>query len=176
MSHIILDTETQYDAALSQHQLVVAVTWDEQHDYRTWYDTEDLTLIMELLEYDRIIGYNLPFDFSVLINHYRLAGASAKDTKAFKAQLRSRAFDILAILYRSTGRKASLAAVAEDVLAETKETDMYQVRVAIEHGDLELVTQHCQRDVELTKMLYDQLATHGNFFFMGMEVKTDTEA
>ena len=177
MNHIVLDIETTWDKPQSAHLVTVAVTYDDANAYRTWYDGDTLDLIDELLEHDRIVGFNLSFDFSVLASALRLAGYSNQDVRQLKAQLNRRKFDLLRILQQSTRRTASLSlsSVAEEVLGMTKLVSTSSLRAAQHAGNIGLVTEHCQRDVELTRGLYDELAANGNFFFEGQEVTTDAD-
>ena len=175
MNHIVLDIETTWDESQAAHLVTVAVTFDDANDYRTWYDGDTLDLIDELLEHDRIVGFNLSFDFSVLASALRLAGYSNQDVRQVKAQLNRRKFDLLRILQQSTRRTASLSSVAEEVLGITELVSTSSLRAAQAVGNIGLVTEHCQRDVELTQALYDELRYNGNFFFQGMEVTTDAE-
>lgn len=161
MNVIVLDLETQTADFSQSMPLALAVTWDLGHDYRTWLENQAADLIAELHTFDRIVGFNLPFDFRILSQY--------GDVRT----LRPRAFDIFTLTRKTLGRPISLGALARDVLWEDKSTTGRDAVLAWQRGDVDTVTEHCQRDVELTKQLYEELEYHGNFFFEGKEIASD---
>lgn len=161
MDIIVLDLETQSDDFSQEMPLALAVTWNLEHGYRTWLEPQAQNLIDELHAHDRIVGFNLAFDFRVLAQ-YGDVGA-----------LRPKAFDLFALTRRALGRSVSLAALAQEVLWEDKDSTAIETVGAWQRGDVDAVIEHCQRDVELTRLLYEELEYHGNFFFEGQEITCD---
>jgi DEAD/DEAH box helicase domain-containing protein len=163
MEIIVLDLETQalFPTPEALVFMALAVTWDEENRYRTWFENQAENLIDELSNFDRIVGFNLSFDFRIL-SQYGDTGA-----------LRPKAFDIFALVRRAVGCPVSLAALAREVLWEDKLTTGPQTVHAWQRGDVDAVIEHCERDVDLTKALYEELEYHGNFFFEGKEIISD---
>ena len=154
---VFFDLETQYLADevdggwrnIRGFLLSVAVTWDEEHGFRNWSEGEVRELISELAGFDKIIGYNLiDFDYEVLRGY-------ADDVRIL---LEGKTFDILVDLRACLpyGVKwPSQEEVSSATLGRgTFGTGLDAVRWFRE-GEIEKVVEHCQKDVELTRDIYE---------------------
>lgn len=162
---IVLDLETQHLAGevggwhnLEALQVAVAVTWDERHGYRTWWEGQAADLVAELHRSDVVVGYNISaFDYAVLSLY--------ADVEALK----ERTFDILDELWQQTHRRVSLNAIAALNLGEAKSYESGADAVRLwRDGRLEDLQAYCQRDVELTKRLYELWEAEGILWVSGV--------
>lgn len=149
---IVFDLETQRSAAdvggwhnIGAMGLAVACTWDEEHGYRTWWEAQAADLLSELGRAEKIVGFNITaFDYLVL--------ALYGDTRG----LLSRTVDLHVEIWEQLHRRAGLAQLAALNLGETKALESGLVAVQLwQAGELEALEAYCQRDVELTKRLYE---------------------
>lgn len=150
---IVFDLETQYLAAevggwgnKQLMRLAVGCTWDEQRGYQLWWEAQAGDLIAALDEADVIIGFNInSFDFSVLSFY--------GDTSKFE----DKSFDILNELFQQSRERKSLNHLARINLGEAKTLESGVVAVELwRQGRLEELAAYCQKDVELTKRLFEQ--------------------
>jgi DEAD/DEAH box helicase domain-containing protein len=149
---IVLDIETQHlaDEVGGWHNLEalrvsVAVTWDEDHGYRTWWEGQAGDLVAELERADLVVGYNVSdFDYAVLSLYGRTD------------HLQEKTFDILAEIWQQVGKRVSLNVVAVLNLGEAKAYESGADAVRLwRDGRLEDLATYCTKDVELTKRLYE---------------------
>src|SRR5258708_29790223 len=97
--------------ALDTFGVSVAVTFDSDHGYRTWFESDARNLIKELTSFDRIITFNGErFDFPVL-SFYAPVG-----------RLYSRSFDLCELVRTLRGHRCSLNCVAKQTLGHGKKT------------------------------------------------------
>ncbi len=148
---IAFDLETQYTADevggwsnIRDMRLAVAVTYSAAEDaYRDYTEQEVERLIAALRQADLVVGYNLiRFDYEVL-RAYTDDPLSDLPT-----------VDILRDLYRALGWRPKLDNVASTTLGETKSADGLQAVRWFRQGQLDKVTEYCQRDVEVTWRIY----------------------
>src|SRR5919197_4799030 len=106
---IVYDIETRTQAEdhprgwddIPRFGLALAVTWDEQHGFRTW--REAAPLFDELIQFPRIVTFNgLRFDNAVV----------AFDARRPKADLDTRSFDLLVRLTQQLGHRIKLGQLA----------------------------------------------------------------
>jgi DEAD/DEAH box helicase domain-containing protein len=156
--YIVLDIETQYLADevggwhnLAALRLAVAVTWDEDVGYRTWWEGQAGDLLAELGRSKLVVGYNISaFDYAVL----SLYG----DTE----ELLEKTFDILDELWQQLHKRVSLNLVAKLNLGEAKAYESGADAVKLwRDGRLEDLEAYCLKDVELTKRLYELWEAEG---------------
>jgi DEAD/DEAH box helicase domain-containing protein len=156
--YIVLDIETQNLADevggwhnLQALQLAVAVTWDEDAGYRTWWEGQAGDLLAELGRSKLVVGYNISaFDYAVL----SLYG----DTE----ELLEKTFDILDELWQQLHKRVSLNLVASLNLGEAKAYASGADAVKLwRDGRLEDLEAYCLKDVELTQRLYELWEAEG---------------
>ncbi len=155
---IVFDLETQNLAAevggwgnKNLLRLAVGCSWDQQLGYQLWWESQAVDLIGELRRAELIVGFNInSFDFSVLSFYGDVS------------DLGERSFDILGEITRQGFRRISLARLASINLGEAKAQESGVVAVKLwRSGRLEELSAYCQKDVELTKRLFDKWEAEG---------------
>lgn len=145
---IYLDVETQKLAHevpggwtnIRAFGLAVAVTWDDAHDFRVWFEADAPRLIAELETFERIITFNGErFDFSVLSGY----GPVGK--------LYSKSLDLHADLRRKLARRVSLESLVRATLGQSKSGSGEDAVRWWRRGDIERVVEYCRRDVQLLR-------------------------
>lgn len=158
---VIFDLETQKSAAevggwqnIEALRVSVACTWDERAGYRTWWEAQAGDLLSELDKAALIVGFNVTaFDYRVLSLYGDTAGLFPKT------------HDIHAEIFSQTHRRAGLGKLAALNLGETKALESGLDAVASwQAGDLETLAAYCQKDVELTRRLYEFWRSAGVLF------------
>lgn len=158
---IILDLETQHLAAevggwgnIEAMRVSVAVTWDERAGYRTWWEAQAGDLLEELDRAEKIVGFNVTvFDYRVLNLYGNTTGFFPKTQ------------DLHLELLKQTGRRVGLEALARLNLGEAKALESGVDAVAYwQAGELETLAAYCQKDVELTRRLYELWRSAGVLF------------
>jgi len=149
---LFLDLETQHLAAevggwanVEALRMSVACTFDPRSGYRDWWESQAGDLLAELRQAEQIVGFNLnSFDYRVLSLYGPTQGLEAKT------------FDIHQIVKEQTGKRVSLNTLAMINLGEGKahESGVQAVRFW-RQGEIERLITYCQKDVELTRRLYD---------------------
>lgn len=164
--YIVLDIETQHLADevggwgnLEALQVAVAVTWDDEAGYRTWWEGQVGDLLAELEKADLVVGYNVSvFDYAVLALYGRVD------------ELGEKTFDLLDEIFQQTGRRVGLNVVAKLNLGEAKAYESGAAAVQLWRDDrLEALVAYCQKDVELTRRLYEMWENEGILWISGAE-------
>ncbi len=149
---IFLDVETQktFDEVggrqyLCRLGLAVAVTYDSSSgEYRSYTENEVEELVEELAGADLVVGFNLKsFDYEVLkpYTDYPLHTI--------------RTADMLQDIYQELGFRLSLDSLAEATLGMGKSANGLQAVRWFRKGELDKVVEYCERDVEVTRKLYE---------------------
>lgn len=158
MSYVVFDLETQNLAAevggwsnIEALRLAVACTWDERGGYQLWWEGQAGDLLTELGRADLIVGYNVSmFDYKVLSLYGSVLEFEAKT------------FDLLDEIFQQVHHRVSLNAVAQLNLGEAKAHESGADAVKLwRTGKLEELAAYCQRDVELTRRLYEMWEAQG---------------
>jgi DEAD/DEAH box helicase domain-containing protein len=145
-NEIYLDTETlrlSHEVAggwsnIHAFGLAVGVTWDEQHQFREWYEPDATKLIEEAARFDRIITFNGErFDFQVL--------SAYGDVRV----LYPRSLDLLADLTRKLGHRVKFESLVQATLGRGKTGAGTLAVTWWRTGQQERVVQYCQQDVQL---------------------------
>lgn len=152
MSEIFLALEAQSsanevggDINLSATRLALAVTWDEQQKYRTWYEAQALDLIRELQQFDYIIGYKLnQYDFIVLSGYSDLAESLYEIT-----------FDLITEIRLQADRLVSLNDLARRNLSIQQLISAKPPVELFRRGLLDELQAWVQRSVTLTRSLFE---------------------
>ena len=148
---LFFDLETQQSAEevggwgnIRDMKLALAITYnDHTGRFRTYFEQDVASLLLDLVMADRVIGYNIDrFDLIVL------APYSEWDLA------RIRTFDILGDIYRRLGFRLKLADVSAATLGIGKTADGLQSLQWWKEGKVDLIEQYCRRDVEVTRDLY----------------------
>jgi DEAD/DEAH box helicase domain-containing protein len=151
MNTVFFDLETQriFDEVGGRHNvrmlgLSVAVTYSTADETFHHYREEDAArLIADLEAAGRVVGFNLlTFDYEVLRAYH--AGFAPPDT-----------VDMLDHIYRRLGFRVSLDNLATTTLGVAKSADGLQAVRWFREGRIQEVLEYCQKDVEVTRDLYN---------------------
>lgn len=149
---VVFDLETQHAADevggwshIREMRLSVGVTYHiAEGKYRSYSEKQADQLIAALRAADLVVGYNvLRFDYEVL-------RAYTDDSLADLPTV-----DLLQHLHRTLGWRPKLDSVAGATLGIAKSADGLQAVSWFQAGDLQKLTDYCQRDVEVTWRLYE---------------------
>ncbi len=118
---------------------------DSETDLYSCYLENELPQLWNILERtDLLVGYNSDhFDIPLLNKYY----------PGDLTHIRS--LDILQEIHQSLGRRIKLDTISEATLGEQKSADGLQSLKWWKLGEIEKVKQYCQKDVELTKRIFD---------------------
>ena len=122
----------------------VGVVWDSRERRFTTYLEEEVdALIDHLRRAEMVIGFNIAgFDYSVLRGY----------TSFDFSQLNS--LDILREVYDRLNYRLSLDSLARATLNAPKSADGLQALQWFKEGRLDLITEYCTKDVEITRNLF----------------------
>lgn len=127
--------------------LTVAVVGihDSETDQYSCFLEHELPELWKILERtDALVGYNSDhFDIPLLNKYY------PGDLTRIKS------IDLMQEVYKTLGRRLKLDTLAEATLGERKSADGLQSLKWWRQGEIEKVKQYCQKDVELTKRIFD---------------------
>jgi DEAD/DEAH box helicase domain-containing protein len=130
--------------------MAAAVTYNTvQAAYHYYTEEQAADLIAELKSAALVVGYNLlDFDYEVLraYSNESLAGLPT--------------VDMMEYLARRLGFRPSLQSVATATLGIPKSADGLQAIHWYRQGLIDKVLEYCQRDVEITKNLYEYGQLH----------------
>ncbi len=149
---VFFDVETQrtFDEVGGRHNLsrlglAVAVTYDSSTgEFCIYTENEVDALVEELASADLVVGFNVKrFDYEVLrpYTDYPLQSIPTAD--------------ILQDVHLALGFRLPLDAIAEATLGATKSADGLQAVRWFRQGQMDKLIQYCQKDVELTRDLYE---------------------
>lgn len=156
----IFDLETQHliggGRPLESLGLAVACSWDENHGERTWWESQAGDLLAELGYAEQIIGFNVrAFDYRVL--------AAYGDV----SELVDKTFDLMDEIRRQTGKKISLERLADINLGERKTSTGVEAVRHYQAGRLAELEAYCQKDVDLTRRLWEMWEIEGILWLSG---------
>ena len=163
---IVFDLETQNLAAevggwgnKELLRLAVACTWDEDNDYQLWYEPQAADLLEELHRAEFIVGYNVSqFDFQVMSFYGDTSG------------LEHKTFDILDQIFIQAHKRVGLNVVANVNLGEAKAQESGASAVTLwRDSRIEELAMYCQRDVELTRRLFEYWEANGVLWISEVE-------
>src|SRR3990167_8699248 len=146
---------------------LVCIHDSETGAYQSFLEHE-LPQLWKILERtDLLVGYNSDhFDIPLLNKYY----------PGDLTHIRS--LDIMQEVYGSLGRRLKLDTIAEATLGEKKIGDGAQSLKWWRQGEIEKVKQYCQKDVELTKRIFDHALKNNALKYrdLGMlkEIKLNT--
>ncbi len=158
----VLDLETQRLASEvggwgNSHlmRVSVAVLYDSAGDEFTAYREDELPRLLErLAELELVVGFNIiRFDYKVL------GAYSPRDLSRLPT------LDLLADVHRHLGFRLSLDALAGATLGAAKSADGLQAVEWWREGEMELLTEYCQKDVAITRDLMLHGQEHGHLLY-----------
>jgi len=125
-------------------RIAVATVYDSiDQKFTSFLEGETDQLMRKFKVADLIVGFNLlNFDYAVLQPYTK------DDLKNLKT------FDILDDIKNRLGFRLSLNHLAEKTLGEKKSADGFQSLQWFRDGRIDLVTEYCVKDVEITKNLF----------------------
>ena len=169
-NEIYLDVETlrlshEVDggwSSIHKFGLAVAVTWDQEHGFRRWFEEDAKRLVSELERYTRIISFNGDrFDLVVLRGY------------APVTRLQGRSFDILADLKQRLGFRIKLDSLAGETLGRAKTGSGLEVVRWWRAGEKTKVCAYCENDVQLLVDLVAFAREKGYVVVDGRKVRAD---
>ncbi len=149
---VLFDLETQLSAAdvggwHNTHRMRVAVGVSlhlQSGEFRVFLEDRVQDLIDQLAAADLVVGYNIErFDYPVL------SGYTGVDYVAQWPTL-----DLYQEVYRSSGLRVSMNALAQATLGEGKSADGLTSLRWVAEGKIDKVIEYCKRDVEVLRDLY----------------------
>ncbi|QQG38355.1 MAG: ribonuclease H-like domain-containing protein [Candidatus Kaiserbacteria bacterium] len=146
---------------------VVGIHDSETNQYSCFLENELPQLWPILERTDMLVGYNSDYFDIPLLNKYYPG-----DLKRIKS------LDLLQEIYSSLGRRLKLDSVAAGTLGEGKSGDGSLSLKWWKQGEVEKVKMYCQKDVELTKRVFDYALQKGSLKYKDLgttrEIKLDT--
>jgi DEAD/DEAH box helicase domain-containing protein len=149
---VFVDVETKYLADevggwgnIHKMELAVAVTYSTADAAFRHFTVERVAeLVTALQEADLVVGFNvLRFDYQVLQPY---TDVPLKNLPTL---------DMLQTIYRALGFRVSLDAVASATLGASKSADGVQAVHWFRRGQVDKVIAYCERDVEVTRDVYE---------------------
>ena len=161
MRYIVFDLETQNTFEdVGKHEpalldISVASVYDSETDkYTTVRHTELETLWPIFEKADALVGYNSNhFDIPLLNKYY------PGDISKIKS------IDLLESIRMSLGRRLRLDSVAEATLKTKKSGHGLQAITWWKEGAIDKIMKYCEKDVEITKRLFDYALEHKELKF-----------
>jgi DEAD/DEAH box helicase domain-containing protein len=145
---------------IRQFGVAVAVTWDKDNAFRSWFEDDVARLIAELGAFTRIVTFNgNRFDFEVL------RGYAAVDA------IRGLSFDVHEVLHKQLGHRIKLESLAKDTLGSAKSGTGIDAVAWWREGKKEQVVQYCQMDVALLRDLVEYGRAKGHVIVGGRQVR-----
>ena len=122
------------------------VTWSSARgDFAVYWEKDVPALIAELKSAGRVVGFNVKgFDYEVLKPY------APNERLAYLPTL-----DIMEDLARTLSFRVKLDSVARATLGDTKTADGVQAVQWFREGKLDLLSEYCKADVDVTKRVYE---------------------
>jgi DEAD/DEAH box helicase domain-containing protein len=167
----VIDIETRFSAdevggwhRADRMGVSIACVWDSGSGTMEDFEQDDMdALVARLREFDLVIGFNhVKFDYAVLggLHPFNFRGLPS--------------LDLLAEINTRLGYRLKLDTVAQATLDVGKSADGLMALKWWKEGRLDLITQYCRKDVEVTRDVYLFGREHGHIFFTnkaGQKVK-----
>jgi DEAD/DEAH box helicase domain-containing protein len=163
MNIVVFDIETQNlfedvggRGNIAALKVSCAVSWSSvRNDFTVYWEKDVPALIAELKSADRVVGFNIKsFDYEVLRPY------APEERLQFLPTL-----DILADLFQALSFRVSLDSVARATLGETKSASGLQAVQWWREGKLDLLSEYCKVDVDVTRRVYDFGCENGHVFY-----------
>ncbi len=169
INYIIFDIETKntFDQVGSRDVLALDISllviWNSKtEEYTSYLETEldDLWPIIE--QTDMLIGYNSDhFDIPLLNKYY------PGDLTAIKS------LDLMAEIQKVLGRRLRLDDVAAATLGTKKSGSGLDAIRWWQSGEIEKIRKYCEKDVEITKKVFDYMVEHQSVKYKDFNKKKD---
>jgi DEAD/DEAH box helicase domain-containing protein len=136
-------------------RLSVGVVYDSQDNrYHHYREADSEALIAHLKQFDLVVGFNIKsFDYGVL------SGYSSFDFDSLPT------LDLLEDVFGCLGFRLSLDHLAQKTLGIPKSGNGLQAVQWFREGKFEPLSQYCQKDVEITKSLFEIGQEKGHLLF-----------
>lgn len=134
----------------------VAVTFDKENQYRTWFEENINELIEFLLSFENIVGFAIKNFDNAILNQYQ---------NGCKVSLDNKSTDILEIIEKRLGHRVSLNNIASPTLKLEKTGDGQKAIDWWLDGKKDLVIEYCKEDVRITKELYEYGINNQEIYF-----------
>ena len=163
---VYFDLETQKSAHevggwtnIRRMRLAIGVTYSTGTGrYETFSEEAAAELVEELSRADLVVGFNVKrFDYTVLSPY----------TAVPLRQLPT--FDMLEHVTRTLGFRLSLNALARATLNATKSADGMQSLRWWKEGRIDLITEYCRKDVEITRRLHEYARENGHLLYFSRD-------
>ena len=144
--------------------LAVAVTWDKEHGFRRWFETDAAELVGELGSFTRVVTFNgNRFDLEVLRAY------------APVEEVRRRSFDVHEKLHQQLGHRVKLDQLVRDTLGAAKTGDGLQAVEWWRAGQKDRVVEYCQQDVALLRDVVEHGRAKGYVVVSSRQVRVSWE-
>jgi len=169
LHYVIFDIETMntFDQVGSRDVLALDISllviWDSETEEYSSYMHDELDKLWPLLEKtDMLIGYNSDhFDIPLLNKYY------PGDLSAIKS------LDLMAEIQKHLGRRLRLDDVAAATLGTKKSGSGLDAIRWWQAGEIEKIRKYCQKDVEITKQVFDYMMEHDSVKYKDFNKKKD---
>lgn len=169
MRYIVFDIETQNTFAdVGKHEpalldISVVSLYDSVDDAYTTVAIDELETLWPHFEHaDALVGYNSDhFDIPILDKYYP------------GSLTRIHSIDLMQDIKRSFGKRLRLNSIAEATLGEQKSANGLQAITWWKQGEIEKIKMYCQKDVEITKRLFEYAQKHNMLHVMDRGAKRD---
>ncbi len=160
--YMVVDVETRRSAAevggwhkAADMGVSVVVLYDSQEDTFISYTQDELSAMFTLMQQaDAIIGFNIArFDYTVL---QPFCPYSLKSLPTI---------DLLEKVKDKLNYRVSLDNIASATLGTTKSADGLQALQWWKEGKIDMIAEYCQKDVAITKQVYEYGLEHGHVLF-----------
>ncbi|MFZ0037596.1 MAG: ribonuclease H-like domain-containing protein [Candidatus Acidiferrales bacterium] len=146
-------------ASIRHFGVAVAITWEKDHGFRSWFEPDVAKLVAELGNFTRIITYNgNRFDFEVL------RGYTPVD------HLVPLSFDVHEVLHKQLGHRLRLDQLAKDTLGNAKTGSGIDAVKWWRAGEKQKVIEYCQMDVALLRDVVEFARAKGHVVVSGRKV------
>ena len=146
---------------------IVGIHDSETERYENFLEHQLPNLWKILERTDLLVGFNSDHFDIPLLNKYYPGDLT-----------RIRSLDLLQEVYKVLGRRLKLDTIAEATLGEKKIGDGLQSLRWWRQGEVEKVREYCQKDVELTRRIFDYALQNGSLKYRDLgilrEVKLNT--
>ena len=153
MNVVVFDLETQNlfeDVGgrnnIGALKVSCAFTWSSvSNDFSVYWEKDVSALVAELKSAGRVVGFNIKgFDYEVLRPYV------PNERLQFLPTL-----DIMDDLFRQLSFRVSLDSVARATLGDTKSASGIQAVEWWREGKLDLLSEYCKMDVDVTRRIYE---------------------
>ncbi len=168
-NYIIFDIETQntFDQVGSRDvtalDISLLVIWDSKTKEYQSFMHDELHKLWPIIENtDMLIGYNSDhFDIPLLNKYY------PGDLEAIKS------LDLMVEIQKSIGRRIKLDDIASATLGTKKIGGGLDAIRWWQAGDIENIRKYCQKDVEITKKVFDYMLEHDSIKYKDFNKKKE---